>query len=190
MGPGMRKIVAVVGAVVLLASLFGWWLFATSFQRIDGTEMVPPGETSLSLDAGTYGIYVDGQIANSSQCSPEDHFADVLGMGLELKPAAGGRALKPHETSICDGGQDEDGLHPFSVSEFRVQESGDYILRGTAQLPMTAYNKPATVFLKDTTNRWRGFVGGLGGNLLGVALLIFGLKARKTDRATTAVSQP
>ena len=185
----MRKIVAVVGAVVLLVSLFGWWLFVTSFQRMDGTEMVPPGETAVALDAGTYRIYVSGQIANSSQCSPEDHFGDVQSMGLELVPADGGRTLKPRETSICDGGQDEDGLHPFSVSEFRVAKVGDYTLRGAAQLSMTAYNKPVTVFLKDTTHRWTGFAGGLGGNLLGLALLIIGLKPRKADRQTAAVSR-
>ena len=179
----VRKIFAVVGVVVLLASLFGWWLFAMSFRAVDGTEMSPPGEVDVHLDAGEYRIYVKNHLANAGQCSSSDEFPLVQSMKLALVPKDGGRPLAPERTGHCDGGTDENGISPVSVSQFVVSEAGDYTLTGKAQpAGITAYNRDVTVHLTASGHRVSGFVGGLAGTLVGIFLIAFGLVRRRTAR--------
>jgi hypothetical protein len=179
----VRKIFAVVGVVVLLASLFGWWLFAMSFRAVEGTEMTPPGEVDVRLDPGEYRIYVKNHLANAGTCSSTDEFPFVQSMKLTLVPKDGGRPLTPERTGHCDGGSDENGMSPVSVSQFVVSEAGDYILAGEAQPGgITAYNRDVTVHLTASGHRVSGFAGGLGGTLVGIFLIAFGLRRRRTAR--------
>jgi|GEM_PF-7030325 len=179
----VRKLFAVVGVVVLLASLFGWWLFAMSFRAVDGSEMTPPGEVDVHLDAGEYRIYVKNQLANAGRCSSDDEFPLVESMKLALVPKDGGRRLAPERTGHCDGGTDENGISPVSVSQFVVREAGDYTLTGKAQpAEITAYNRDVTVHLTASGHRVSGFAGGLGGTLAGIFLIAFGLARRRTAR--------
>lgn len=80
------------------------------------------------------------------------------------------RPLAPERTGHCDGGSDENGISPVSVSQFVVPSAGDYTLTGKAQPSgITVYNRD-------------GFAGGLGGTLVGIFLIAFGLTRRRTAR--------
>ncbi len=179
----VRKIFALVGVVVLLASLFGWWLFAMSFRAVDGTEMTPPGEVEVHLDPGEYRIYVKNHLATAGQCDSSDEFPLVQSMKLTLIPGDDGRPLAPERTGHCDGGTDENGISPVSVSQFVVSEAGDYTLVGKAQpAGITAYNRDVTVHLTASGHRVSGFAGGLCGTLVGIFLIAFGVVRRRTAR--------
>ena len=137
-----------------------------------------PGSVSVELDAGTYRIYVDGQVVNASQCDPDDNFGEVKRMGLQLVPPEGvldADIIRPRVTTACDGGIDRTGPHAVSVSEFVVERDGTYDLTAAEQPPSTVRDQPVTVYLADASHRYAKFGVGLGGTLLGLPLLLSAL---------------
>ena len=165
---GRRGVVMLWLVVFLAAAAYGWYGFYTTFQRISGSETPVPGRVDLDLDAGTYRIFVRNHIVNGSQCRPSSYIDDIESMGLRLRPRPG-TPLVPVKTGTCDGGTQKGGrFKPASVSEFRVPRSGRYTLSAERSPTMTAFGKPARVYLTDSTNRMQKFALGLGGLLVGL----------------------
>lgn len=153
---------------LLAASVYGWYGFYDTFQKVSGSEIGAPGRVDLDLDPGTYRIFVRNQIVNGSQCSPSSYIDDIETMGLRLRPQSGA-PVRPVKTGSCDGGtQKGGGFKPASVSEFRVRRGGRYAFTAARGPGMTAFSRPARAYLTDSTNRWQKFAMGLGGLLVGL----------------------
>jgi hypothetical protein len=166
-----RNAVVTVWLVVFLtAAVVGGLGFYRTFQKLEGSDTAVPGRTALALDAGTYRIFVRNHIVNGNQCRPASYFDEVEAMGLRLRPASAGAPIRPVRTGACDGGTQPGGggLKPASVSEFRVPRGGRYELTVERGPEMTAFGRPASVYLTDSSDRWRAFAMGLGGLLVGV----------------------
>lgn len=164
-----RRVVVTIWLMAFLAAgAYGWYGFARTFQKVAGSEISAPGRIDIDLDEGTYRIFVRNQIVNGSQCRPSSYFGDVERMGLRLRPRTGA-AIRPSQTGACDGGtQKGGGLKPASVSEFRVRRAGTYALTAERGPGLTAFSRPARVYLTDSTARWQTFALGLGGLLVGI----------------------
>lgn len=175
----MRKILAVIGVVVLIPTAYVWWLVYSNSQMLDESEFTPPGSVEVELDEGTYRIVVEDQLSNAKGCQPEDYFGEVEQMGLVLVPEEGGGRVKPEQAGSCDGGNNQDGPQPLSVSEFDVPADGTYTLKASDQPPNTNNNVKTAVYLVEATNRTVLLVAGSAGALIGVSLVWFAIPRKR-----------
>lgn len=152
-----------IGCLVV-AGISGY-RFYDSFQRLPGTEIPIPGSRSISLERGTYRIYVRNYLLNGNQCRPKDHRAEMERMGLRLRPERGS-SLEPRLSGSCDGGSKDQTFTPGSVAEFRVERGGRYRLTGERPPGMTAYQRPARVYLVNSTGRFTSLLAGIGAILV------------------------
>ncbi|WP_183096140.1 hypothetical protein [Nocardioides stalactiti] len=167
----MRKLLALVGLLVLLPSAYVWWLLYATNDPLEDTRFTPPGSVTVDLDEGTYRIYVEDLLSNAKGCDPEDYADDLDAMGLVLVPEDGGEKVRPERAGSCDGGNNQNGPHPISVSELEVPADGSYVFRGGSQPPMTNNNKETSVYLTEATGRPVLLGVGIAGTLLGGTLL-------------------
>lgn len=178
-GP-VRKIFAVLGVLVLLPTAFVWWLVYSGTEEVDDSRFEPPGSVTVELDEGTYRIVVEDQLSNAKGCQPEDYFGEVEQMGLVLVPEGGKDQIKAEQAGSCDGGNNQDGPQPLSVSEFEVPAGGTYTFRGADQPPRTNNNKLTEVYLTDANDRPLLLVGGVAGGLIGGTLIWLAIPRRRS----------
>ena len=176
----VRKILAVIGVVVLIPTAYVWWLVYNSSQEVDGSEFTPPGSVELELNEGTYRIVVEDQLSNAKGCETDDYFPDVQKMGLVLVPEGGGDRVKPAEAGSCDGGNNQNGPQPLSVSEFKVPKDGTYTFKGADQPPQTNNNVETAVYLRDATDRPLLLIGGCVGGVVAGTLIWFAIPRRRS----------